>query len=57
MACVRCKVMPGMIGALVTSTGKLRGAVVSALRWASVMDEQVNPLQMFKNNECEAFEI
>ena len=46
-----------MIGALVTSTGKLRGAVVSALRWASVMDEQVNPLQMFKNNECEAFEI
>ena len=45
-----------MIGALVTSAGKSQGAVVSALRWASVTDEQVDPLQMFKNmnNEREA---
>ena len=48
-----------MIGALVTSAGKSQGAVVFALRWASVTDEQVDPLQMFKNtnNEREAIEI
>ena len=48
-----------MIGALVTSAGKSQGAVVFALRWASVTDEQADPLQMFKNmnNEREAIEI
>ena len=36
-ACVRCKV----IGAMVTSAGKSRGAVVSALQGEIVTDEQV----------------
>ena len=47
----------GMIGALVTSAGKAVGAVVSALRWASVTDDVQEHERLMHSDECEAFEI
>ena len=57
-ACVKCKWNDRCSGDQRRKVAG-RGAVVFALRWASVTDDQVDPLQMFKNmnNEREAIEI